>query len=85
MELIIKEIGPAVMEGDSGTAQEKVQASLPASETLNGMIAAMAEVDKLFEEGEYFVPEMLISAGFTADASRAVAAAKSLISVGDIR
>jgi 5-methyltetrahydrofolate--homocysteine methyltransferase len=27
-----------------------------------GMIAAMAEVGRLFEEGEYFVPEMLIAA-----------------------
>jgi 5-methyltetrahydrofolate--homocysteine methyltransferase len=27
-----------------------------------GMIAAMSEVGKLFEQGEYFVPEMLISA-----------------------
>ena len=63
MEFIIKEIDAAVMEGDSGTAQEKVQAGLPAAETLNGMIAAMAEVGKLFEAGEYFVPKMLISAG----------------------
>jgi 5-methyltetrahydrofolate--homocysteine methyltransferase len=85
MKLIIKEIHAAVMEGDSGTAQEKVQAGLPAAETLNGMNAAMAKVGKLFEEGEYFVPEMLKSAGFTADTSRAVATAKSLISVGDIR
>ena len=84
MELIIKEIHAAVMEGDSGTPQEKVQAGLPAAETLNGMITAMTEVGKLFEEGEYFVPEMLNSAGFTAVASRAVAVAKSLISVGDI-
>jgi methanogenic corrinoid protein MtbC1 len=46
MELIIKEIHAAVMKGDSGTAQVKVQAglpaSLPAAEILNGMIAAMA-------------------------------------------
>ena len=27
-----------------------------------GMIAAMGEVGRLFEEGEYFVPEMLIAA-----------------------
>ena len=32
-------------------------------EILNtGMITAMGEVGRLFEEGEYFVPEMLISA-----------------------
>lgn len=63
MKLIIKEIHAAVMEGDSGTAQEKVEAGMPVAETLNGMIAAMAEVGKLFEAGEYFVPKMLISAG----------------------
>ena len=28
----------------------------------DGMIAAMTEVGDLFEEGEYFVPEMLVSA-----------------------
>ena len=28
----------------------------------DAMIPAMAEVGRLFEEGEYFVPEMLISA-----------------------
>jgi 5-methyltetrahydrofolate--homocysteine methyltransferase len=47
--------------------QEKVRAAmsagLPATSILNeGMIAAMTEVGKLFEDGEYFVPEMLISA-----------------------
>ena len=44
MEPIIKEIHAAVMEGGSGTAQEKVQtaltAGLLAGEILNGMIAA---------------------------------------------
>ena len=67
MESLIKEIHAAVMEGDSETVQEKVRAAmsagLPANSILNeGMIAAMTEVGKLFEEGEYFVPEMLISA-----------------------
>jgi len=66
MESLIKEIHAAVMEGDSDVVKEKVQAAmaagLPAAEILNGMIAAMTEVGKLFEEGEYFVPEMLISA-----------------------
>ena len=67
METLIKEIYAAVMDGKSAVVQEKVQASLaaglPATTILNeGMIAAMAEVGRLFEEGEYFVPEMLISA-----------------------
>jgi 5-methyltetrahydrofolate--homocysteine methyltransferase len=67
MEPIIKEIYTSVMEGEADAVKEKVQAALeagiPASVILNeGMIAAMGEVGRLFEEGEYFVPEMLISA-----------------------
>jgi len=67
MESLIKEIHTAVMEGQSDVVVEKVQAAmaagLPAPTILNdGMISAMAEVGRLFEEGEYFVPEMLISA-----------------------
>lgn len=67
MEPLIQEIYDAVMEGKSAVVQEKVQASLaaglPATSILNdGMIAAMTEVGRLFEEGEFFVPEMLISA-----------------------
>lgn len=67
METLIKEIYTNVMDGQSEVVKAKVQAALdagiPASEILNeGMIAAMAEVGRLFEEGEYFVPEMLIAA-----------------------
>ena len=67
MEPLIKEIFTSVMEGEADAVKEKVQAALdagiPASVILNdGMIAAMGEVGRLFEEGEYFVPEMLISA-----------------------
>ena len=47
--------------------KEQVEACLSngikPEEILNdGMVSAMAEVGRLFEEGEYFVPEMLISA-----------------------
>lgn len=67
METLIKEIFANVMEGQSEAVKTKVQAALdagiPAPDILNdGMIAAMAEVGRLFEEGEYFVPEMLIAA-----------------------
>jgi 5-methyltetrahydrofolate--homocysteine methyltransferase len=56
-----------IMEGQRDVVVENVQAALDAGIAapviLNeGMIAAMAEVGRLFEEGEYFVPEMLISA-----------------------
>jgi 5-methyltetrahydrofolate--homocysteine methyltransferase len=67
MEPIIKEIQTNVMEGQVNAVKENVQtaidAGVPVSEILNeGMISAMAEVGHLFEEGECFVPEMLIAA-----------------------
>ena len=66
MTEIIKEIYASVIEGDADTVKEKVQAALdagtPAGAILNGaLIAAMDEVGKRFEEGEFFVPEMLIA------------------------
>jgi 5-methyltetrahydrofolate--homocysteine methyltransferase len=66
MELI-NDIFQSVLEGDmEGTAQN-VQAALNAEVSApdilqKGLIAAMSEVGRLFEEGEYFVPEMLIAA-----------------------
>jgi len=67
MEPIIKEIYTKVMEGQVNAVKENVQnaidAGIPIPVILNeGMIAAMAEVGHLFEEGECFVPEMLIAA-----------------------
>ncbi|HLO31222.1 MAG TPA: corrinoid protein [Anaerolineales bacterium] len=67
MESLIKEIHTAVMEGQSSIVQEKVQEALSAGVDASillkdGMISAMAEVGHLFEEGECFVPEMLIAA-----------------------
>jgi len=63
----IESIYQAVLEGDAGEAATRVQAGLDAgiapSDILNkGCIAAMGEVGRLFEEGEMFVPEMLIAA-----------------------
>jgi 5-methyltetrahydrofolate--homocysteine methyltransferase len=44
-------------------AKEGVQAALQPEVTLNdGMIAAMKEVGRRFEEGDYYVPEMLVAA-----------------------
>ena len=56
-----------ILDGDIAVTPGNVQAALDASLApdviLNeGMISAMSEVGQLFEEGEYFVPEMLISA-----------------------
>jgi 5-methyltetrahydrofolate--homocysteine methyltransferase len=63
----IETIYQAVLEGDAEEAASQVQAGLDAgiapSDILNkGCIAAMGEVGQLFEEGEMFVPEMLIAA-----------------------
>jgi 5-methyltetrahydrofolate--homocysteine methyltransferase len=67
MEAVLESLYEGIMDGDMELAQEKVQEALDAGigpgRILNeGMIAAMAEVGQLFEEGEYFVPEMLIAA-----------------------
>lgn len=56
-----------ILDGDMGATPANVQTALDAGIApdviLNeGMISAMSEVGQLFEEGEYFVPEMLISA-----------------------
>jgi 5-methyltetrahydrofolate--homocysteine methyltransferase len=57
----------AVLDGDAAGAKAGVQAALaegvPAETILReGLIAAMTEVGRLFEENEYFVPEMLVAA-----------------------
>ncbi len=57
----------AVLEGDAAGAKAGVSAALAAGinpETIlkEGLIAAMGEVGRLFEENEYFVPEMLVAA-----------------------
>jgi 5-methyltetrahydrofolate--homocysteine methyltransferase len=51
------------MGATPGNVQTALDAGLAPDVILNeGMISAMSEVGQLFEEGEYFVPEMLISA-----------------------
>ncbi len=63
----IETIFNAVLEGDAAGAKTGVTAALNAGiapETIlkEGLIAAMGEVGRLFEENEYFVPEMLVAA-----------------------
>jgi 5-methyltetrahydrofolate--homocysteine methyltransferase len=60
-------INDGIMEGDLKAVVENVQAALDLGEDAEkilkeGMIPAMEKVGSLFEEGEYFVPEMLIAA-----------------------
>jgi 5-methyltetrahydrofolate--homocysteine methyltransferase len=67
METLVQEVYAAVIDGNASEVKVKVQAALDngieAETVLNsGLIAAMKEVGQLFEDGEYFVPEMLISA-----------------------
>jgi 5-methyltetrahydrofolate--homocysteine methyltransferase len=67
MEKSTSPIFAAILEGDMRSVREKTQAAIdvntPADQILNqDLIPAMAEVGRLFEEGEFFVPEMLISA-----------------------
>ncbi len=67
MEEIIRKISESVLEGDREMAveavQEAINAKVPAEKILKeGMMTAMSEAGKLFEEGEYFVPELLVAA-----------------------
>jgi 5-methyltetrahydrofolate--homocysteine methyltransferase len=57
----------AILDGDVAGTKEGVQAALMADlqpETIlsDGMIAAMNEVGKRFEDGDFYVPEMLVAA-----------------------
>ncbi|RJQ40661.1 MAG: cobalamin-binding protein [Anaerolineaceae bacterium] len=67
MSDIISEISQNILEGQSKQTVDNIKIALEqgyhAETILNeGMVSAMSEVGRLFEEGEYFVPEMLISA-----------------------
>jgi 5-methyltetrahydrofolate--homocysteine methyltransferase len=67
MEAGIKEIYDGILDGKKDLVVTAVQKALidgyaPELILNEGMISAMAEVGKRFEEGEYFVPEMLIAA-----------------------
>ncbi len=64
---VLEVIRESIMEGDMHLTEEKVQEAIdagmaPGKVLQEGLVAAMAEVGRLFEEGEYFVPEMLIAA-----------------------
>jgi len=67
MNEIVKQIFQGIVDGQQDVVAAGVDAALtagvPARTILDeGMLAAMAEVGQLFEEGECYVPEMLISA-----------------------
>ncbi len=67
MSAILEELRKSVIEGNAKSAEAQVQQALNegvgADVILNtALIPAMSEVGQKFEDGEYFVPEMLISA-----------------------
>ena len=67
MDEKLKLIYDAILEGDMEGVANNIQAPLDAGvapgEILNtALIPAMDKVGQLFEEGEYFVPEMLVAA-----------------------
>ncbi len=66
MEGVFQALYDAILDGQRDAARAKVQEALSAGEDpgkiLDSMVTAMGEVGRLFEEGEYFVPEMLIAA-----------------------
>lgn len=63
----LKALYQGVIEGDANAVKKQMEACLangiePGKILNEGLVSAMAEVGRLFEEGEYFVPEMLVSA-----------------------
>lgn len=67
MDHLIQAIYDGIVDGSRAVVTQKVQEALDAhldpQLILNqGLVAAMAQVGQLFEDGEYFVPEMLVSA-----------------------
>jgi 5-methyltetrahydrofolate--homocysteine methyltransferase len=67
MSNLINDIREGVLDGNQKLVVSKVQQAIDekigAEEILNSaMIAAMTEAGQLFEEGEFFVPELLVAA-----------------------
>ena len=67
MNEYLQTIYDAILNGEKAETVEAVKAALSAGQEpgvilSDGMIAAMKEVGKRFEEGDFYVPEMLISA-----------------------
>lgn len=67
MDHLIQAIFDGIVDGSRAVVTLKVQEALDAHldpQTIlnHGLVDAMAKVGQLFEDGEYFVPEMLVSA-----------------------
>jgi 5-methyltetrahydrofolate--homocysteine methyltransferase len=64
---LLNDIRKNVIDGDLNATQDQVHQALaeniPLEKILaDGLISAMSEVGRMFENGEFYVPEMLISA-----------------------
>jgi 5-methyltetrahydrofolate--homocysteine methyltransferase len=64
---ILEDLHQSVIDGDMDRTQEltakAIAENVPPEQILKeGLISAMAEVGRMFEAGEFFVPEMLIAA-----------------------
>jgi len=67
MDMMLKKIYQGVLDGDMDMVTAGVQDALDENVTAEvilkqSMMGAMAEVGQLFEDGEYFVPELLVAA-----------------------
>jgi Predicted cobalamin binding protein len=64
---ILDDLRKSVIDGELNVTQNQVHQALaenipPEKILTDGLIAAMSEVGRMFENGEFYVPEMLISA-----------------------
>jgi 5-methyltetrahydrofolate--homocysteine methyltransferase len=64
---ILGDLRKSVIDGDLNATEDQVHQALaenipPEKILTEGLITAMSEVGRLFEKGEFYVPEMLISA-----------------------
>jgi 5-methyltetrahydrofolate--homocysteine methyltransferase len=64
---LLEDLRKSVIDGDQNAAQDQVRTALaenipPEKILTDGLISAMSEVGRMFEAGEFYVPEMLISA-----------------------
>ena len=64
---LLDDLRKSVIDGDLNATQDQVHKALaekipPEIILTDGLIAAMTEVGRMFENGEFYVPEMLISA-----------------------
>jgi 5-methyltetrahydrofolate--homocysteine methyltransferase len=67
MDELLKKIYQGILDGNQKIVSDNVQAAMdsgvdPGIILNQSMVSAMAEVGRLFEQGDFYVPEMLIAA-----------------------